>query len=130
MPAHALTATALAATALAATLLSPPAATTAETNASDIEMVPLVREDVGVWYTVSVRQACPDSHPYVHADGWIGSLPEHVYFDHQYDGASGEPATAIRGGLTNWNFEPKSVPLDLKCTSDAGQAIQIPTRWD
>ena len=89
-----------------------------------------MREDIGAWYRLTVGQECPQSHPYVHTDGWFGSLPENVYTDFAYGSTSGEPATRIDGSMMNWNFEPRSVPLDLKCTSDAGQAIQIPSRWD
>ncbi|WP_308797579.1 hypothetical protein [Agromyces silvae] len=136
MPAHMLTgsvlgstvlaSTLLASTLLASTLLSPLPASAAETNASDVTVIELVGESIGVWFTVKVNQACPDTHPYVHVDGWTGSLPEHVYFDYRYEGVSGGPATRIRGAVKNWNLGLRYAPLDLTCTSDPNRAIRIP----
>lgn len=109
---------------LASTLLAP--LPDAPTDTSTVT-IPLVREELGVWYTLYVNQECPTEHPYVHSDTWVGSLPEHVTFTANPDGdRAGDPAVKLIGFMTNWNFSNRYVSIDLKCTSNPRDAAKVP----
>lgn len=115
--------------ALASTLLAPTATQASDAPDNVTIKIPLVREELGAWYTLAVDQTCPDSNPYVHLDRVIGSLPEHVYSDFDALAVGGGPATRIRGPITNWNLSGRYVSLDLKCTSDPSRAVKVPPRY-
>lgn len=107
-------ATVLSAAVLASTLASPILSTGAQ---DDTRLVPLVREHLGAYYTLHVQESCPASHPYVHQDGWVGSLPKDVTFLPLYwDGPN-----RVTGPMTNWGHRGAQVSIDLKCTSDFDQ---------
>ncbi|MDR5701156.1 hypothetical protein [Agromyces aerolatus] len=114
----------LAAAVLASTLVSP--LPTAEAGGSTLEYVPLVRENVGLSYTLNVDQHCPGHAIYVHKDVYKGALPEHVTFSYRGTNPLGtsDKATAIKGSVFNWfNASNPYVSLDLVCTSDPHEAI-------
>lgn len=118
----------LAGVVLASTMVSPVPVSPVSTTATDSDTVakPLVRERLGVGYTLHVNEVCPDSHPYVHQDGWVGSLPADVSFISQFWGSRDPEVdrrpTKIWGVMTNWSNSRAEVSLDLICTSNKGKA--------
>ena len=127
-------------TALAASLLAPPiaspvaapaGATTGEPTyaaAADTILIPLVREELGQLYTLSVSQDCPADFPYVHTDEWVGSLPSWVSFSASPGPSKGQRGTVLVGSMTNWNpVEKRYVSIDLACTSNPNKAVIVGT---
>lgn len=118
---------ALSAATLAATLLSPLPTTTADDPT--IRWKPLVREHAGLSYILHVNETCDEPYPYVHQDAYRGSIPQHVTFTYTGAAARGDSddATKIQGSIFNWFALPAPyIELDLKCTSDPGQALRAP----
>jgi hypothetical protein len=119
---------------LASTLLSPVPASAVDTVPDPIKLVPLVSEDIGGWHMMPVNEDCTktQTHPYVHTDGWIGTLPgDGLWFDYAWGDYDGQPAVSIHGWMGNANpFVKHRVDIFLKCTSDVSQAKRIPGRWD
>ncbi|WP_308799784.1 hypothetical protein [Agromyces silvae] len=87
-------------------------------------LVPLVHLVLGPAVTHWVDKTCPDTHPYVHKDRWIGTLPSGVTFGDMYgDPEIGYGMRTVWGAMLNWDpFTEKRVSIQLKCTSDASQS--------